>query len=115
MKSRAELRSARTQYEQALEKVMLEKTAWEALQLSYTTLLSSLQNRGLSPEQAQMKVDGYMQTHAKSFEAALKRLAQISVQFGDLLLPYRLVLGTGPLQLGDGRHPPFPQRDASLE
>ena len=73
-----ELEELCTLYEQALEIAMKEKTAWEAVQMSYGSLTDSYKSMGKSHEEAQAMFDGMMQDYADRYAAALGEIHRTS-------------------------------------
>ena len=104
MTSEEELGEALIEYEQAEERVRLEYQNWTFLQVSYHSLMQSLQGKGLTPKKAKEQFDSYMSSHASSFSASLEhrngassRLVQVLNKFPHLLpqLPSRAKRGLG--------------------
>ncbi|MFN3704267.1 hypothetical protein [Thermomonas sp.] len=97
MSPQEELDAALVEYEQAEERVGLEYQNWHYLQMSYDSLMSSLQQMGLSREKAQEQFDTYMQAHAESFSHALEQRALSSSRLAALLKRYpQLVVSLTP-------------------
>ena len=78
MTPQEELDLMSTEYEQALERAMLEKVAWEAVQMSYDSLMSGYKAAGNSHDQAQSLFDAMMQDYANRYAVALDEIYRTS-------------------------------------
>ncbi|MBN8802588.1 MAG: hypothetical protein J0H05_13115 [Stenotrophomonas acidaminiphila] len=88
----AELSAALVDFEQAEERVGLEHQNWSYLQMSYMSFMQSLQEMGLTREEAQERFNRHMSSHSESFGSALEHRNDASSKLIDILrrFPYLL-------------------------
>jgi saccharopine dehydrogenase-like NADP-dependent oxidoreductase len=80
-----ELDVAQLDYEQAEDRVGLEYRNWMYFQNSYSTLMQSMLDMGLSQEKAQENFNTSMQAYADSFGHALEQRALASTRLADVI------------------------------
>lgn len=95
MSPQEELEQVCLMYEQASERAMLEKVAWEAAQMSCASLMSSYQSMGKSHEEAQGMFETLMQDYSSRYTSALDEIARTSSELRQFLKKHpRLTLSS---------------------